>query len=413
MYENEGIILIDDEENILKSLTRLFRGAGYQQVHTAISAEEAAKLLKTEADGIYLAITDERMPKVRGSDLAKYIRQHYPHIVRIVLTGYSEPESMIKAINEGEVFRYLTKPWVDEELLATVKEALEYAFLKRDNQRLQNELKEKNKDLERQVMERTEELSRTLERTKDLNVQLSEANQQAIRIIAVFMESIHPGIIRRGQQLLDGVQKIITAAELNPPEYVFNAALFYDLPHINSSTLRRSIPQLFQMLPSFRPMDIIISLIHARPVNNNPVILEGSDTDLNQYARIIACIHELQSAAGNQNWDVEQRKILESWKSFIPERILIESEKFFLMGLGKPRGDQDEHEADTAMRVAHRVKLFNLHPGMKTAEGLYLTTGVMLLPPDTVLDARQILIISQKEELQLRDDGIKIYNDTV
>lgn len=159
------VLLVDDEESILNSLRRLLRGQPYN-VLLATSGAQALEILAQQP--IDLVMSDARMPNMDGATLLAYVHLHYPHTTRIMLTGYADPSAIIKAINEGQIHRYISKPWHDEELLLTLRQSLAYQHSERERVRLvqetrdQNEqLKQLNATLEKHVASRTAELQQT------------------------------------------------------------------------------------------------------------------------------------------------------------------------------------------------------------------------------------------------------------
>jgi CheY-like chemotaxis protein len=122
--ESKMILYVDDEEQALKYFDKVF-GKHFHTV-TAKSTDEAIALLKTKADQIGVLMTDQRMPKRLGLDLLMHVRDQYPHIVRILTTAYAELDNAIDAVNKGEIYRYITKPWNIPDLKATLQQALDY-----------------------------------------------------------------------------------------------------------------------------------------------------------------------------------------------------------------------------------------------------------------------------------------------
>jgi DNA-binding NtrC family response regulator len=116
------IMIVDDEPANLRLLERLFRQD--YNVITAESGEEALSLLAQHDTA--LLITDQRMPNMSGLELLKQTAELRPHMVRMILTGYTDVGTLVEAINSGLVYRYLTKPWSNEELRLTVARALEH-----------------------------------------------------------------------------------------------------------------------------------------------------------------------------------------------------------------------------------------------------------------------------------------------
>jgi len=107
------LLLLDDEENVLRSLVRLFRRDGYQ-ILTANSVREAFDLLASNA--VQVIVSDQRMPDMSGTEFLGRVRDLYPDTIRMVLSGYTDVATITEAINRGAIYRFLTKPWNDEEL---------------------------------------------------------------------------------------------------------------------------------------------------------------------------------------------------------------------------------------------------------------------------------------------------------
>ena len=125
------ILLVDDERNILNALNRLLRGED-RQILTVETATQAWEKLK-EIGGVDLIISDNRLPDISGIEFLTKVRQSYPDTIRIMITGYPGLDSAIEAINKGQVYRYIPKPWENKELELIVKQALEYYDVLRDN----------------------------------------------------------------------------------------------------------------------------------------------------------------------------------------------------------------------------------------------------------------------------------------
>lgn len=134
-----SILCVDDEVDNVEALQRLFRKKYH--VLTALSGEEGLEIIKREGEKISLIISDQRMPHMAGTEFFKKSIEYIPGAIRILLTGFTDIGSVISAINSGEVFRYVTKPWNPTELTITVDKAIERF-------ELAHELKEKNKALE-------------------------------------------------------------------------------------------------------------------------------------------------------------------------------------------------------------------------------------------------------------------------
>jgi two-component system, probable response regulator PhcQ len=134
MLKVKKLLYVDDEALALKYFERLV--GGIVPVLTADSVAAGIKMLEEHGDDIAILVTDQRMPGAYGNELLRYAREHHPKVVRMLTTAYSEIDDAISAINSGEIYRYLTKPWNVDALRADLKNALELADLKAERDSL-------------------------------------------------------------------------------------------------------------------------------------------------------------------------------------------------------------------------------------------------------------------------------------
>ena len=153
-----AVLLVDDEESILNSLRRLLRGQPYDVV-LATSGAQALEIMATRP--IDLVMSDARMPGMDGATLLAEVHRLYPATSRILLTGYADLTTIIKAINDGQIHRYISKPWNDEELQLVLQQTLEHRRLERLARDQTEQLKLLNATLEKRVAARTAELQQT------------------------------------------------------------------------------------------------------------------------------------------------------------------------------------------------------------------------------------------------------------
>ncbi len=138
------LLLVDDEENIVAALRRLLRVEGWL-VLSATSAEQALQLMaRHEVDVI---LSDQRMPGMTGVELLRRAKELYPHTIRLVLSGYTELQSITDAINEGAIYKFLAKPWDDEQLRGHLREAFALKEMADQNRRLDREVQAANREL--------------------------------------------------------------------------------------------------------------------------------------------------------------------------------------------------------------------------------------------------------------------------
>lgn len=163
MEEKIRILCVDDEKNVLNAIKRLFLDDDYE-ILTALSGEEGLKILK-EVTPIQIVLSDFRMPGMNGVEFLKEVCRQWPDTVRIVISGYADVAAIVSAINEGRVYKFIPKPWNEEDLRVTLSNAVERYHLRKKNRQLADELQKKNielqrlnEDLDRLVEKRTSEL---------------------------------------------------------------------------------------------------------------------------------------------------------------------------------------------------------------------------------------------------------------
>ena len=138
--EKRTVLFVDDEEKLLGSLKRGVLDEPYNTLF-ANSGKEALEVLK--GNEVHILVTDMRMPEMSGLDLLRIVKQDYPHIVRMVLSGYTQISTLLTAINQGEIYKFITKPWkLEEEFKPAIREAIEYYNLHNERDRLVAELEE-------------------------------------------------------------------------------------------------------------------------------------------------------------------------------------------------------------------------------------------------------------------------------
>ncbi len=148
IYKNMNVLFVDDEKSILKSIQRELSDEVYNK-HFASNGHDAIKIM--DKIKISVLITDLKMPEISGLELLKIVQEKFPDIIRIILTGHAEISTLISAINSGQVFRYLKKPWkLDEEFIPAIKHAIDYYLILKEREKLLKELKNKNIELNNQ-----------------------------------------------------------------------------------------------------------------------------------------------------------------------------------------------------------------------------------------------------------------------
>lgn len=235
------LLFVDDESNILSSLKRLFRPFGYR-IFTAESGAQGLEVMEREA--VDLVVSDMRMPGMSGAQFLEMVNDRWPDTVRILLTGYADIGSTIYAINKGHIYRYISKPWEDNDIVLAIRHALRQKQLELENRglaeltRRQNEeLKELNANLEEKVKARTEELRQTMGFLEVAHEKLKQGFITSIRVFSNLIEmreGAMAGHSRRVAELSRAIALQMGMKEADVQD-VFLAALLHDVGKIGLS----------------------------------------------------------------------------------------------------------------------------------------------------------------------------------
>lgn len=226
-----GVLFVDDEAMVLRTVERVFRDENVR-TYTATNLETAREILQREF--IQVVVTDHQMPGGDGVSLLEELRHNHPDKMRIMLTGYRDINIAVRAINDCEVFRLMTKPWNDQELRLTVRQALDtYAMhreldrLNRVSERQRRRLEELNTELEAKVEEQTREV-----RAKHL--ELRTAYVETVRALAEAVDA--KDSYTRGHSERVGIYSTRIARELGCSrkfiERIYLAGLLHDIGKI-------------------------------------------------------------------------------------------------------------------------------------------------------------------------------------
>ncbi|MDA3904365.1 MAG: response regulator [Desulfuromusa sp.] len=417
--ENEvKILLVDDEVNITKALRRLLMDVDQYDIHIANSGQEALALLADEPN-IGVIISDQRMPEMTGVEFLKEARALVPDAVRILLTGYADIEASIAAINQGAVFRYLTKPWDDETLLQAIAEAARNYLLLAENKRLntlvlkqKEELYEWNNRLKHRVLDQTSQIRAKSDELALGNQRLRSSFNETIGALAGIVEMRDrraPGHSRNVAELVT-----VIAEKLGLPDAEKNqlrsAGLLHDIGKIGMSdkllskllhSLDSKELQEYQnhvvrgqaaidMVPALREIGVLIRHHHERFDGRGfPDKLKGDAIPLG--ARIICAA------------DMFERKLIQFAKSDALSSALKELEcewgKSLDSGLriALEEGAQEvyRHLDISAEVLEAKVSPKELEVGMQLGDDLYSGTGVLLLKQGTVFSEKSIEAVNR------------------
>lgn len=417
-----SVLLVDDEPRILSALHRLLRPAGYV-IHTAESGQAALALL--ERQPVDLVISDMRMPEMDGARFLEFVRDRWPDITRLLLTGYADMTSTIAAINRGEIYRYIAKPWDDHELLLIIRDAFERRRLQAENVRLlaltqaQNEqLRELNAGLEQKVRERTAELEQVNSFLALANDKLKQNFLTSIKMFTGLIELRGGGMAGHSRRVADLARRLAQHLGVDPKgqQDVFLAGLLHDIGQIG-------FPDAMLSRPVVRLSGDDMALYRKHPLNGEAALMPLDE--LKEAARLIRSHHERFDGQGFpdgliglgiplgarilalvSDYDALQHGALADRRLSVDE-----AKAMVAQGRGKR---YDPQIVDALLELLGRpkdeaglereVRPADLRAGMVLARDLVGRDGVLLLAADYVLDSqlvKQIQDYARREALPL------------
>lgn len=414
--EPVSVLIVDDEENILKSIQRLLMDEEDIEITTATSGEEGLALLP-DLSNLGLIVSDQRMPGMGGAQFLEKARDINPDPSRIILTGYADVTAAVDAINKGGAWRYLAKPWNDEELVRVIREGLERYRIIIENRRLnalvlkQNqELEEWNSGLKQRVLSQTTEIRKKNEELTLANSRLKGAFEG---VIASFSELINmrDNSYRRHSQNVSTLSRYAAQMLELPAEEVETiriAGLLHDIGELGipDEILRKELDDMsaeeleayrrhsvrgqtaIDSVEYLRPSGLLIRHHHEQWDGNGfPDKLKGEGIPLG--ARILAYADLIDKIVGNDptehtlgraiaSIEIEQGRFLDP--SLLP--VFLSSAKYTYALT----------EYEEALKELE-VKPTNLYVGMKLARDIISGTGLLLLGRGEELDEDRIASI--------------------
>ena len=417
--DNATLLFVDDEANILSSLKRLFRSGGYR-IFTAESGAQALEIMQHES--VDIVVSDMRMPEMNGAQFLEQVHARWPDTVRILLTGYAEIGATIDAINKGHIYRYISKPWEDNDIVLAIKQALHQKQLELANRGLEEltrkqneELKDLNANLEQKVRARTEELRQAMGFLEVAHENLKQGFITSIRVFSNLIEmreGAMAGHSRRVAELSRAMAQKLKVAETDAQD-IFLAALLHDVGKIGFPDYLLEKP--FANLTGEERLEVM-----KHPAKGQTALMALEQ--LNGAAKLIRSHHERFDGLGYPDklhgleiplgariialaneYDAVQIGMLLSKRLKQSDAVL-----FIQEGRGKR---YDPAVVDAFMAVmeskVQAVRELALHPdqikpGMVLSRDLMSGHGELLLSKDHVLDASLIAQIKSFKQTRRR-----------
>ena len=410
------LLLVDDEPGVISSLRRLLRPLKYE-VLAANGGAEALQLL--ESAHVDVIISDMRMPNMDGAEFLSRSRAIAPDTIRILLTGYSEVEAVVRAVNEGHVYHYLHKPWDDQDLLLTIQRALEQLSLQREAERLSRLLQQQNEKLasfnmalEREVHARTEEIRQTVMFLEGAQQDLKSNFLTMVKVCANMVE-MRCGLPGHSARIGELARQL--GAALGMSDYACNELLMAGLLH---GIGKLFLPDALLKTPIARMSPHDAKLYHLHPLQCqmalSPVSQLGAVQAMirHQYerfdgrgtpdglfgesiplgSRILALARDVEdlrigAIAPQKMSDAQILSTVRAQSGIRYDPVV--SEKYIDL--------VNRHAELTPEGLPERLDASHLKEGMKLAEDLRTSRGTLLMTKGKILSADQVVQIRRFE----------------
>jgi len=425
------ILVVDDEENILRSLKRLLMSENFEVI-TSSSGEEALNVLKNDGS-IGLIISDQRMPGMTGVQFLEKARELSPDTVRMVLTGYADINAAIDAINRGGAFRYITKPWKDDELLSLVREGLQRFALVYENKRLHEIVKQQNEELrkwnsqlEYYVQQQTIEIQKKNEKLEALNRRLKDNFRNSINAFSSLIELRDSSMLNHSRNVANVAVKVARAMKLDAGdvENIAVASLLHDIGKIGipDVLLQKKEEDMTEeeletyMKHAVRGQAAIDSIEDLRDAGilirhhhewfngkGHPDGLKG--TDIPPGARIIAMADFADRRIKNHSGDNAIETVLKELK----QELATKFDPDLYPYIEKSVREVYARQMPRTSVVELELKPEDLSEGMVISRDVLSGTGLLILSKGTRLDRRKIEALKRYYKLDPSRTGIFVW----
>jgi len=411
------IMIVDDEEIILAALQETLRRAHYQAF---TFTDPRAALAELKQRPYSVIITDQTMPELSGLELLAQARQLQPHATRILITAVLSLDTVIDAINKGEIFRFIVKPWLREEFLATVQNAVQRYELLCQNARLQDatqsmngQLVELNRSLEQQV----KLVAQQNQQLGQMNAALEQNLLRSMELCVHTMQTFYPSLGTQARRVAEICKSIAQLLDLPPEDrrVLESSALLHDIGLVGvqrhiirkwhqeleplslaEKTLIEQHPILGQELAAFSSgLDKVGEIIraHHESYDGSGYPDQLAAEKIPWLARVLAVVVAYASSPLNSFNAVEKIK-LGAGSKFDPEAVRV-----FLRALTVAPASRKERE----------VTLGDLRPGMILARGIYTASGLLLVPEGQQLNTTYIEKLLNHNRVQPIAQSLVVY----
>jgi response regulator RpfG family c-di-GMP phosphodiesterase len=413
----DPILLVDDEAAILSLLQDDLERAGY----TTVGVTNPLRALEEiKQRNFSVIISDQRMPQLPGLELLAHASRIQPHATRILITAVVDLDTVIEAINKGEIFRFITKPWLREEFLATVKNGVQRhelicqnAHLQSATQSMNGQLVELNRSLEQQV----KLVAQQNLKLGDLNQALEDNLFHSMELCVHTMETFYPLLGNRARRVFQLCKAISHVIQLNGEDsrVLESSALLYDIGLVG---VPRQIIRHWQESPQ------TLTQAEKTLVEQHPILgqeLSAFGSNLETVGKIIRAHHENFDGSGypdqlegeNIPWLARLLAVTVAFASSpFPDSEAIEKIKAGSGSLFDPEAVRiflRAHTVAVVPRKERQVSLAELRPGMVLAKGVHTFNGLLLVGQGQQLNATFIEKVLNHNRIQPITETLVIY----
>ena len=387
-----SVLIVDDEELLVLAYKEMFEAEGYRVV-ASFNAADALKHLEEEPFAVVL--TDQNMPRENGLEFLAKVKEIQPDATRVLMTGVLDLSTVIQAINKGEIYRFVVKPCMREELLATLKNAAQRyeligqnAMLQAATQAMNSELAELNRALARQIAREAEQNSQLA----TLNQALEQNLQRSVQLCLKTMETFYPSLGMHAKRVHELCSAMAEGLQLpqNQRQILEISAWLHDVGLVG---IPRRLIRAWQEAPaSLNPAEL--ALVKQHPVMGQE--LAGFVHHLSEVGAVIRSHHERFDGSGYPDRRAGDRipwlgRLLAVAVSYAENDL---PGRDALACIQRGSGSAFDPEAvrvitryrpESMTRMQCEVRMSELRTGMVLAQGVYTPNGLLLIPEGQIL----------------------------
>jgi response regulator RpfG family c-di-GMP phosphodiesterase len=413
----DPILVVDDESEVLSVLRETLERAGYEAVGLVDSALALEEIKKRKFSVI---ISDQRMPKLSGLELLERARQIQPNATRILITAVLHLDTVIEAINKGEIFRFIVKPWLREEFLATVKNGIQRYELICRNEHLQEATQSMNEqlvDLNRSLEQQAKLVAQKNQQLGELNTALERNLVQSMELCVHTMQTFYPTLGNQARRVFQLCKAISQVLQLSPEDSraLEGSALLYDIGLVG-------VPR--QIIKHWQEEPDSLSAAEKAVIEQHPILgqeLAAFGNKLDQVGEIIRAHHECFDGSGYPNqlfaenipWLARLLAVAVAYASYrLTDADAIEKIRSGSGSTFDPEAVRIFLRAHTVAVIPRRerqIGLGDLRPGMVLAKGIHTYNGLLLVSEGQQLNATFIEKVLNHNRIKPITEALVVY----